>query len=164
MLPGAIDMMVVIIVNGAYLFGKNRCGITVYASTLVVSADIFIKESSNNRVFGKLHLYAIKHVFPWVLPEHLAMVVEEVFGIGTGFPTFSLIIKAQMPTTELITRHILKIAVISIAAAWNERLPELLEAVSHLLVGVKFADMVGTVKKIPGFAAKLTTHLYAPSQ
>ena len=52
MLPGTIDMMIVIIVNGAYLFGKNRCGITVYASALVVSADIFIKESSNNRIFG----------------------------------------------------------------------------------------------------------------
>ena len=69
-----------------------------------------------------------------------------------------------MPTAELVARHILEIAVIGIAAARNECLPELFEAVSHILVGIKLASMVGTVKKIPGFAAKLTTHLYAPCQ
>ena len=166
MLPGTVYLVVIVFVYTVDALGHVGRLVVIDGPALVGRPQILVDEAREHRVLGQVSLDAIQHVFPGILQEHLAVVLEEVLGVCPYRPSLALEVEAHVPRTQLVAFRICIIAIADVVAAGNQCMPKGLEPVRQFLVWVECGKVrvVSTVPEVPGFAAELGTHLQACRQ
>ena len=135
MLPTAIDVMVVILVQSAYLYGQILPGIVIDGTALVHGTKMFVQDRGKEGIARKVDLQTYQIILPPILPKHLALVLKEVLQIGGSAPSVALPVGLKMPRAQLIALRIGKVSIIHITSPRDNGMPNAAEAIEELTMG-----------------------------
>lgn len=134
-LPSAIEIVVVVVVDATHLVADLRCAIVVDRPALIICAEVFDDERRDPAIARERNLKPILTIEPTILEEERTMVFKEMIVVGTKRPSVGgTIAERGSPSTEGVARDVgIAFAIGDITStASDEGMEEVFEAFAHL--------------------------------
>ena len=83
-----LNTIILIFIVSTYLLRFLRRMIQINSTGLILCRNIFINETTDHRILRKRYFHSSQAILPTIFSEHLRMIFEIMFVIGTNCPIF----------------------------------------------------------------------------